>query len=165
MHLRRATQSDFPNIWSVLSPVFAAGETYAVPRDIGEAEALEMWCLKPAATYVAVQDDKVLGTYYIKTNAAGGGAHVCNCGYVTAPGAQGRGVARAMCIHSQAEAAALGYKAMQFNLVLASNDRAVALWHRLGFETVGLLPQAFDHPRAGLVDAHVMYKWLAAASA
>jgi L-amino acid N-acyltransferase YncA len=160
MQLRLASPSDHPQIWSVLAPVFRAGQTYAVPRDISEAEAIALWCAQPKATYVAFDGDHILGTYYIKTNAQGGGAHVCNCGYVTAEAARGKGVARAMCLHSQDEARGLGYRAMQFNLVLASNAAAVALWHKLGFETVGRLPDAFDHPSAGLVDAHVMYKWL-----
>lgn len=160
MHIRPATPADHDAIWSILQPVFAAGQTYAVPRDISRDNALTMWCAMPAATYVLEEAGKIAGTYYIKTNAPGGGAHVCNCGYVTSDKAQGRGVARAMCEHAQTQALALGYAAMQFNLVLASNVGAVALWHKLGFETVGLLPRAFDHPQQGLVDAHVMYKWL-----
>ncbi len=119
-----------------------------------------MWCDAPAATYVAEEGGKILGTYYIKTNNAGGGAHVCNCGYITAHAAQGRGIARTMCLHSQSEARALGYKAMQYNLVLSSNVGAVALWKKLGFAEIGRLPKAFDHPEQGLVDALVMYKWL-----
>ncbi len=158
MILRLATDADADAIWTLLQPVFRSGETYAVPRDISKADALKMWCDAPAATFVAEAGGQVLGTYYIKTNAAGGGAHVCNCGYVTAEAARGRGVARAMCEASQIEAAKLGYRAMQFNLVLASNASAVALWHKLGFKTVGMLPHAFDHPRDGLVDAHVMFK-------
>lgn len=120
-----------------------------------------MWCDSSAASFVAEEGGRTIGTYYIKANAAGGGAHVCNCGYVTSTAAQGRGIARAMCLHSQDQARALGYKAMQFNMVLASNVGALALWHKLGFETVGVLPRVFDHPSRGLVDAHVMYKWLA----
>jgi len=160
MLIRRATSADENAIWALLEPVFAAGQTYAVPRDITRDAALDLWCTAPAATFVAEQDGAVLGTFYIKTNAQGGGAHVCNCGYVTDAQAQGRGIARAMCIQSQVEAAALGYKAMQFNLVLSSNTGAVALWHKLGFETIGVLPRAFDHPQLGYVHAHVMYKEL-----
>lgn len=160
MILRLATDADRDAVWTLLEPVFRAGETYAVARDISKADALAMWCDAPTATFVAEEGGEILGTYYIKTNAAGGGAHVCNCGYVTAAAAQGRGVARAMCEASQIEAAKLGYTAMQFNLVLASNVGAVALWHKLGFDTVGMLPSAFDHPAEGLVDAHVMFKAL-----
>ncbi len=159
MIIRRATDADWPAIWAMLEPVFRAGETYAVDRDITEAAARAMWMTAPAATFVA-EDGDILGTSYIKTNHRGGGVHVCNCGYVTAAAAQGRGVARAMCEHSQMQARALGYRAMQFNLVLASNAGAVALWQKLGFHIAGTLPAAFDHPVQGMVDAHVMWKAL-----
>lgn len=160
MIIRQATSTDRAAIWAILEPVFRAGTTYAVPRDISQADALTMWCDAPAACFVVEQDGVVLGTYYIKTNQAGGGAHVCNCGYVTADRAQGKGVARAMCEHSQDAARELGYRAMQFNLVLASNVGAVALWRKLGFEDVGLIPEAYAHPDLGYVDALVMYKSL-----
>lgn len=157
--IRRATDADWPAIWDMLRPVFRAGETYAVPRDIDEAAARAMWMDAPAATYVA-EDGEVFGTYYIKTNHQGGGAHVCNCGYVTADAARGRGVAAAMCEHSQSAARDLGYRAMQFNMVLASNAGAVRLWQKLGYDIVGTLPAAFNHPRLGMVDGHVMWKTL-----
>lgn len=165
MLIRLATAADHSAIWTLLEPVFAAGQTYAVPQDISRDAALNIWCTKPAATFVAEENGTLLGTFYIKTNAEGGGAHVCNCGYITAQDAQGRGVARKMCERSQVEAAALGYKAMQFNLVLSTNTAAVALWHKLGFKTVGVLPRAFDHPQLGYVHAHVMYKELAGLAA
>jgi len=160
MMIRRATNADWPAIWDMLRPVFRAGATYAIDRDISENAARAYWLDQPAACYVATENGAWLGTYYIKTNAAGGGAHVCNCGYVTSESARGRGVAAAMCLHSQDEARRLGYCAIQFNMVLASNSGALRLWHRLGFETVGQVPRVFDHPEQGLVDGHVMYKWL-----
>ena len=157
--IRQATDADWPAIWAILEPAFRAGDTYAVDRDITEGAARKVWMDLPAATYVA-DDGGVLGTYYIKSNYAGGAAHVCNCGYVTAVEARGRGIARSMCTHSLSAARDLGYRAMQFNLVLASNVRAVALWHKLGFETVGTLPDAFDHPALGPVDGYVMWQTL-----
>ncbi len=159
--IRLATQADWPAIWSMLNPVFRAGETYAIDPNITEDAARALWMDAPAATYIAQDDDGMpLGTYYIKANFAGAADHICNCGYITAPKAAGRGVATAMCSHSQDAARDLGFRAMQFNLVLASNTRAVALWHRLGYETVGQLPDAFRHPHLGLVDAHIMWKSL-----
>ena len=158
--IRPATPADWPAIWDILRPVFRAGETYAVDRDISESAARALWCDAPAATYVVAGAGAILGTYFIKTNHGGGASHVCNCGYVTAQDAQGRGIARAMCDHSQVAARAFGYRAMQFNMVLASNTGAVALWHKLGFDTVGTLPRAFDHPTLGPVDAYVMWKAL-----
>jgi len=102
----------------------------------------------------------LVGTYYIKTNQAGGCAHICNCGYIVSPDARGQGIAKQLCLHSKVAAAALGYRAMQFNFVLSSNAGAVRLWHKLGFVTVGTIPEAFDHPEQGMVDAFVMYKRL-----
>ena len=158
--LRLATPADRDAIWDLLRPVFRAGDTYAVARDITRDAALALWCDTPAATYVATNGDTILGTYYIKTNQQGGGAHVCNCGYITAVAARGRGLATLMCDHSQDRACALGYRAMQYNLVLASNIGALRLWQRLGFIVVGTMPAAFDHPALGMVDGHVLYKAL-----
>ena len=144
----------------MLRDVFRAGETYAVDPEISQTEARDYWMTQAKATYVAEGPDGVIGTYYIKTNQPGGGAHICNCGYIVSPAARGQGLAAQMCLHSQTEAVALGYRAMQFNLVLASNDGAVRLWHRLDFATIGTIPDAFDHPKLGMVDAFVLYKSL-----
>ncbi|MDX8351293.1 GNAT family N-acetyltransferase [Cognatiyoonia sp. IB215182] len=158
MRLARATDADA--IWPLLRDVFRAGETYAVDPQISKDAALDYWMTQPRAVYVAEEGGQILGTYYIKTNQPGGGAHICNCGYIVAPAARGQGLAAQMCAHSQAEARALGYKAMQFNFVLASNEGAVRLWHRLGFQTLATIPDAFDHPILGMVAAHIMHKSL-----
>ncbi|MDX8348341.1 GNAT family N-acetyltransferase [Cognatiyoonia sp. IB215446] len=159
MRLARATDADA--IWPLLRDVFRASETYAVDPQISKDAALNYWMTQPRAVYVAEENGQIRGTYYIKTNQPGGGAHICNCGYIVAPEARGRGLAALMCAHSQDEARHLGYKAMQFNFVLASNEGAIRLWHRLGFETIGTIHEAFDHPQLGFVDAHIMYKSLA----
>ncbi len=152
----------WPAVWGILEPVFRAGETYAFAPEIPEEEARRVWIEVPAAIFVAMDAGKqVLGTYYLKPNQPALGAHVCNCGYVTAEQARGRGVASAMCEHSQAEARALGFRAMQFNLVVSNNQGAVRLWKKHGFGVVGVLPGAFRHARLGYVDALVMYKQLA----
>ena len=114
----------------------------------------------PRLTFVAEENGEILGTYYLKTNQAGPGDHVCNCGYMVSSTARGRGLATAMCEHSQAIARSLGYKAMQFNFVASSNEAAIKLWNKLGFASVGRLPKAFNHPARGYVDALVLYKWL-----
>ena len=158
--IRPARAADFDALWPVLRAVIGAGDTYAIAPDLSRAAAFEWWMRAPRATYVAERGGVVLGTYYIRTNQGGGGAHVCNCGYMVAPAARGRGLAARLCAHSQAEAVRLGYRAMQFNFVVETNAGAIRLWHRLGFNTVGRLPRAFRHPRAGLVDARVMFKWL-----
>ena len=156
--IRLATAQDADAIWALLQEAFRPGDTYAVDPAISRADALAMWCDVPAATYVYTQDDRIVGTYYIKTNQQGGGAHVCNCGYIVASSARGQGIAAQMCKDSQTQARGRGYAAMQFNLVVTTNAGAVRLWDKLGFAKVGLLPLAFQHPTAGLVDAWVMYK-------
>ncbi|HVP55837.1 MAG TPA: N-acetyltransferase [Candidatus Eisenbacteria bacterium] len=158
MLIRNAASSDAAAIWRVLEPILRAGETYTLPRDIEERDALAYWLGPEHEVYVAENQGEVLGTYYLRANQKGGGSHVANCGYVTAVWASGRGVARAMCAHSLERARARGFRAMQFNFVVSSNQRAVRLWQSLGFEIVGRLPSAFLHPTLGFVDAYVMYR-------
>lgn len=160
--VRRFENTDWPAVWALLQATFEAGDTYAYSPQSTESEIHQAWVTLPTATYVALDaQGHLLGTYFIKPNQPGLGAHVCNCGYVVAPAAQGQGVASAMCTHSQVEAVGLGFLAMQFNLVAATNERAVRLWQRLGFAVVGTLPGAFRHQRLGLVNALVMFKTLA----
>ncbi len=160
IHIRTALPDDFDLIWPLLRDTFRAGDTYAVDQRISKAASRDYWVGQASATFVAESDVGVIGTYYIKTNQQGGGAHICNCGYIVSPAARGRGIAAQMCQHSQKEAVAMGYRAMQFNFVLASNVGAVRLWHKLGFQTLGTIPNAFDHPKLGMVDAFVMHKRL-----
>jgi L-amino acid N-acyltransferase YncA len=160
MNIREATDEDFDSIWPIISEVVLAGDTYAYPVDTTREQAFNFWIAAPRKTYIVEDGPRILGTYFIKTNQNGPGNHVCNCGYMVASEARGRGLATTLCEHSQGIAKELGYKAMQFNFVAASNQGAVKLWDKLGFETVGRLPRAFDHPVDGYVDALVMYKWL-----
>lgn len=161
MHIREATPADFEQIWPIFHEVVAAGDTYAFAPDTSREEAFKIWMQTPRKIFVFEEAGRILGSYFIKTNQAGPGDHVCNCGYMVASAARGRGLATAMCEHSQVIARELGYQAMQFNIVISTNERAVRLWSRLGFATVGRLPKAFRHPSQGYVDALVMYKWLA----
>jgi ribosomal protein S18 acetylase RimI-like enzyme len=160
MAVELATENDRDAIWAILEPMLRAGETYTQRRDMTKEEALAYWFSKEKETFVCKESGVVLGTYFLKANQQGGGAHVANCGYVTAEVAQGRGIARAMCLHSLERAKERGFRAMQFNFVVSSNVRAVKLWSSLGFETVGRLPLAFEHPKLGFVDALVMYRRL-----
>ena len=130
--LRPFRDPDWAGVWPVLQATFAAGETYSFPPDIGEAEARKTWIDGPMATFVAEEDGRILGTYFIKPNQPGLGAHVCNCGYVVAAGAEGRGIAAQMCEHSQRWAVEHGFLAMQFNFVVSTNERAVRLWQAHG---------------------------------
>jgi ribosomal protein S18 acetylase RimI-like enzyme len=160
MNIREATREDFDQIWPIFREIAVAGDTYGYSRNTTKEQALTIWMEAPRKTYALEEDGAILATYYLKTNQAGPGDHVCNCGYMVSSATRGRGLATAMCEHSQDVARALGYKAMQFNFVASTNEGAVRLWSRLGFATVGRLPKAFNHPSQGYVDALVMYKWL-----
>jgi ribosomal protein S18 acetylase RimI-like enzyme len=125
-----------------------------------QAEAIAYWMGPDRETFVAEEGGRVFGTYYLRANQLGGGAHVANCGYMTAMEATGRGIARMMCTDSLERARARGFRAMQYNFVVSTNERAVRLWQSFGFDVVGTLPRAFDHPTLGYVDALVMFKTL-----
>ena len=159
--IREAHRSeDADAIWAILEPVIRAGETYAIARDLTREQALAYWFSDGHEVFVADDGGQVLGTYFLHPNQKGGGSHVANCGYITAAAAAGRGIARQMCGHSLEYAKNRGFRAMQFNFVVKSNERAVRLWQSLGFAIVGTLPEAFLHPVHGYTDAYVMYRML-----
>ena len=158
--IRAATAADVPAILDVILPVFGAGETYTVPRDISREDAQSYWMAEGHEVFVFEEFGQVLGTYFLQANQRGSGAHVANCGDITASEAAGRGIARAMCRHSLERAEARGFQAMQFNFVVSTNERAISLWKGLEFEVVGRLPEAFAHPKLGYVDALVMFRRL-----
>jgi len=161
MNIREATTQDFEDIWPIFHEIVSAGETYAYDPQTTREDAFNIWMTQLHKTFVIEEADIVLGTYYLKRNQPGLGGHVCNCGYMVSTEARGRGLATSMCEHSQKMAIELGYRAMQFNLVVATNRGAIRLWEKLGFENAGRLPKAFMHSSEGLVDAVIMYKWLA----
>ena len=157
--VRALRESDWPAVWRFMEAVIRAGETYPYALDMTQEQAHDMWIGVTEAAYVAVSErGEIVGSYYIKPNQPALGAHVANCGYMVGENARGRGIATTMCQHSQEEAVRLGYRAMQFNLVVASNHASVYLWKKLGFDVVGTLPGAFEHKTLGYVDAYVMYK-------
>jgi ribosomal protein S18 acetylase RimI-like enzyme len=158
--IRPARDSDAGDIWKILEPVIRAGETYALPRDMTEESAIAYWMNSDRETFAVEEGGQILGTYYLRANQMGGGSHVANCGYVTSVAARGRGIARTMCLHSLDLARSKGFKGMQFNFVVSTNEGAVRLWKSLGFEVVGVLPGAFAHPVKGDVDALVMFQKL-----
>lgn len=160
IRIRAATEADHAAILAIVIPVLAAGETYVIERDLDPTAIAAYWFAANHEVFVAESDGAILGTYYLMPNQRGGGAHVANCGYMTAASAQGKGVARAMCAHSLERARERGFRAMQFNHVVSSNTRAVALWQAMGFAIVGTLPQAFNHPIHGYVDSYVMFQAL-----
>src|SRR3954451_7268953 len=160
MEIRAARPEDAPLIWAILEPTIRAGETYALPRDMTQAEAIAYWTGPDRETFVAEEGGRVFGTYFLRANQLGGGAHVANCGFMTSTEATRRGIARTICAHSLERAGDKGFRAMQYNFVVSTNERAVRLWRSFGLDVVGTLPRAFDHPTLGPVDALVMFKTL-----
>lgn len=156
--IRPIAAADHDILWAILEPVIRAGETLALPRDMAREDALALWLSPDRSARVLEDDGALLGVFYVRANQSGGGAHVANAGYVVAQGATGRGVARHMCAASLELAQQLGFRAMQYNFVVSTNERAVALWQAMGFAVVGRLPRAFAHPRGDDVDALVMFR-------
>jgi L-amino acid N-acyltransferase YncA len=158
--IRSATEADREAIWNIFHEIVVAGDTYAFDPGMPREEALAYWFGAATRTYVAEDNRCVVGTYILRPNQAGPGAHVANAAFMVAPDARGLGVGRSMAEHSLAEARRLGFRAMQFNFVVSTNEGAVRLWKQLGFEIVGTLPGAFRHPRKGHVDVYVMFRSL-----
>jgi L-amino acid N-acyltransferase YncA len=161
VEIRAVTEADWPSIWPFLSVVLAAGETYTYPRDITEAQARDAWLLAPPwHVVVAEEAGRILGIAKYGPNWPGGGSHVANASFVVDPAAGGRGVGRGLAEHVLAAARSRGFRAMQFNAVVETNTGAVALWQSLGFGILATIPEAFDHPTAGLVGLHIMHRFL-----
>jgi L-amino acid N-acyltransferase YncA len=160
IEIRKAQESDFEAIWLIFHPIVSAGETYSYDPDATRDQAHDIWMSGNATAYVACMGDEIVGTYSLRPNQPGLGSHVANAGYMVKTGKEGRGIGRAMCEHSLAEARNEGFSAMQFNLVVSTNEAAIELWKKMGFAIVGTLPKAFRHRRLGLVDAFVMHRFL-----
>lgn len=160
IEIRPATDSDFEEIWLIFSEVVSFGDTYAFSPNTSKLEAYHIWIEVPKVTYIAVKTNQILGTYYIKPNQVGLGRHVCNAGFMVATSARGEGIGKLMGEHSLIEARNFGFKAMQFNFVVSTNQPAIKLWQNLGFQIVGTLPNAFQHQTLGFVDVYVMYQEL-----
>lgn len=158
--IRKAGEEDRPAIWQIFHAVVAPGDTYAFDPEMTYDEALGYWFAQGNWTYVAEQDNSITGTYLLRANRSGPGSHVANAAFMVAPSVRRTGVGRAMAEHCLGEARRLGFRAMQFNYVVSTNEGAVRLWKQLGFGIVGTLPGAFRHPRLGFVDVYVMFKEL-----
>ena len=158
--IRQATAEDWPRIWPLFSIVVSTGDTYAIPPEATEAEGRAYWMDRAIAVYVAEEDGQLVGTYCLRMNLQGPGSHVANAGYMVLPTASGRGIGSRMCEHSLEEARSRGFEAMQFNAVVSTNHRAVALWKRHGFAIVGTVPKAYKHRALGPVDLFIMHRFL-----
>ena len=158
VEIRVATAADRDAIWDIFREVVAARDTYAFDPGMSRHDALGYWFQADTRTYVAESRGRILGTYILRPNQSGGGSHVANAAFMVAPDARGQGIGRAMAEHCLSEARLLGFRAMQFNFVVSTNDSAVRLWQKLGFKIVGTLPGAFHHPEKGYVDVYVMFR-------
>ena len=160
LEIRKAVESDKDAVWEIIQAVISTGDTYVFAPDSPKEKMLEYWFGEEKETYVAVSDDKILGSFFLKANQPDLGAHICNAGYLVSSEAKGKGVGRKMAEFSLPEAKRLGYRAMQFNFVVKSNEIAVKLWLSLGFEVIGEIPEAFQHQQNGLTNALIMYRKL-----
>ena len=158
--IRRARKEDREAIWQIFHAVVAGGDTYVFDPNISRRKALAYWLGPKTRCYIAISDQGIVGSYILKANQPGLGSHVANAGFMVSPSARGRGIGRAMAEHCLDEARHLGFRAMQFNFVVATNRTALRLWKDLGFKIVGTLPGAFRHRRRGFVDVYVMYRRL-----
>ena len=160
LSVRGAVAADHDAIWGIFQEVIAAGETYPIDRDIPRDQALAYWFKHNAHVCVAERENKIVGSYTLHQNQAAGGSHVANAAFIVANEARGQGIGRAMGEDCLKEACRLGFRAMQFNFVVSTNESAVKLWQDLGMKIVGTLPSAFRHPTKGYVDVYVMYQTL-----
>jgi L-amino acid N-acyltransferase YncA len=163
LNIRPATESDCDAIWEMFREVISAGETYPFDPEMSREAALAYWFQRGAWVYVTEEDRHLLGSYTLRANQSGGGAHVANAGFIVSKGARGKGIGRAMGEHCLKEARQVGFRAMQFNFVVSTNESAVKLWQELGMKIVGTLPGAFEHPKRGYVDVYVMFQSFAEA--
>jgi L-amino acid N-acyltransferase YncA len=160
LNIRPATGTDRDAIWNIFHAVVAAGDTFAFDPDTSREDALAYWFRTDTHTYVAEREGKIIGSYILNPNQPALGSHVANAGFMVAPAARGLGVGRAMGEHCLTEARRLGFRAMQFNFVVSTNESAVHLWQDLGFKIAGTLPDAFRHSEKGYVDVYVMFRSL-----
>lgn len=160
MTIRPATIQDYDAIWDIFKQVIATGDTYVFSPQTPKEDLQKHWFATYMNTFVIEEDDQILGTYIIKPNQIDLGSHIANGSYMVSPQHHGKGIGKLLCQHSLDTAKALGYRAMQFNIVISTNTGAVKLWQQFGFQIIGTVPKAFKHQELGLVDAYIMYREL-----
>ncbi|CAN5432365.1 GNAT family N-acetyltransferase [soil metagenome] len=160
MTIREATINDYEQVWDIFSAVITKGDTYTFDPATPKSELAAYWFAPYMKTFVMEDGENILGTYVLKPNQPGLGSHIANGAYMVHPAARGKGIGKLLCGHSIETARQLGYKAMQFNIVISTNTVAVALWQKFGFQIIGTIPNGFRHLQLGFVDAYIMYKEL-----
>jgi GNAT superfamily N-acetyltransferase len=161
LEIRKITETDDKSqVWQILKAIIAGGDVFTYPPDTSEEKMMAYWCAPEKHTYIAILEGEIVGTFFMQNNQPGLGSHVANAGYAVAASASGKGIGARMCEFSLEEARKLGYKAMQYNIVIKSNLNAVYLWQKMGFEIIGEIPDAFDHAVLGMTNAYVMYRKL-----
>ena len=160
IEIRKASEKDAPRVWEIIEVVVSTGDTYVFAPDSPREKMLAYWFAEDKQTYVALLENRIVGTFFLKANQPDLGSHIANAGYMVAPEAKGKRVGRTMAEFSIEEAGKLGYQAMQFNFVVKTNETAVRLWLKLGFEIIGEIPEAFHHAANGLTNALIMYRKL-----
>jgi L-amino acid N-acyltransferase YncA len=160
IEIRKAMEADQDAIWEIIHQVLQTGDTYIFAPSSSKEKMLAIWCAPNKHTYVALVDGEIAGTFVISDNQMDLGSHIANGSYMVSPSHSGKGIGRAMGEFSLTEAKRLGYRAMQFNIVIKSNDRAVKLWQSIGFKIIGEIPETFNHQQLGLTNAYIMYQKL-----
>ena len=161
MEIREFAESDWASVWPIYQGVVNAGETYTYDPSWSEQRAHDVWVEPaPGHTFVAIEGDRVVGTAHVGPNKPARGSHVATASFMVSADARGLGVGRSLGIHVLESARADGYASMQFNAVVETNSGAVKLWQELGFQIIGTVPRAFEHPTHGRVGLHIMYREL-----
>ena len=160
MTIRLANQTDHEAVWHIISNVISTGDTYVFAPDSSKEKMLIYWFSTDKRTYVAEENGEILGTFYLKENLMDLGSHIVNAGYMVSENARGKGIGKAMAEFSMEESRRLGFRGMQYNLVVSTNKNAVELWLKLGFKIIGEIPEAYKHSALGYVKGYIMYQKL-----
>ena len=183
MHIRKATKEDFTQMLHIFRDVIEGGDTYDFDETTSDQDAFNYWFGSGVTSFVMVEEqnesqtaeepidkriapanheprDKILGFYKIIQNHRGRGNHVANASFMVSRETRGMGIGRKMgedCIRVAKE---MGFRAIQFNFVISTNEPAMHLWKSLGFRELCRLPLAFNHKTLGYVDAVIFFKEL-----
>jgi L-amino acid N-acyltransferase YncA len=156
--IRRMTEDDWTQVWPFWQEIVQAGETYAYPLDLTSEQARALWTVAPPGQTVVLEEDgTVLGSATMGPNRPGRGSHVGTASFMVSGAARGKGVGRRLGEHVVQWHRDAGFRAIQFNAVVETNEAAVRLWQSLGFRIIGTVPEAFDSRAHGLVGLHVMH--------